>query len=436
MSRDRTMVHTMTFSPPSKRDDTASKPVTAKTEVLLLQPFSRAPQLCFDDISVGTEASRSVKVCNTSVVEHTVFIERVPRNKGFSVNADVFKVAPRGHETLNVKWIPADNDASCRVTINVRSDQGYKGGLVVLATVKKSVKRAPRQPQKSRTKVLTQSQQLNLPLSVKGAAPAPAHTKKRNVTVPLEFKLKTKTLHGCRTKPVFARPAEKSTPVRKAQQTAKTADEGSDLVRRESYVCVAAHDAVLTAAAAAVGEFDDSLDAEGASTIDKEIRDSTFTPPSSPQDNERAIVCKGDTFNSDPDFSARMEEFYEKVLQHLDPNADPMKSPSHHDFSLRMQERYEKALSRCPCESGSFAAVGPEEHQDSTLGRKLSTPTLPDIGDVVAQLDQGLNLGGDANDSVTSSLLDIIRKYADDDDEPLRLEEFFPADVSSIYGSP
>ncbi|CAN7990431.1 unnamed protein product [Ixodes hexagonus] len=435
MSQDRAMMRAMTFSPPSKRDDTAVKTVAAPTEVLLLQPFSRPPQLCFEDIPVGTEASRLLKVCNASGIVQTVFIERVPVDKGFAVDAQVFKVAPRGHQILNVTWKPTDNAASCRVTVNVRSDQGYKGGLVLLATVKKSVTRASRQAVKSRTKVLAQSQQLNVLPSAKKAAPALTHTKKRNVTIPVEFTLQTETLRGSRTKAASAQLAINPTSVRKFQETPKASDKDLDPVRRETFVCTTTLDAVSAATAATTEEFNDSLDGEYASAVDNEVRNSTFTPPSSPQDGGKGTACREDTFDSGLDFSARMEEFYEKILQGLDRNRDPMESPSHHDFSVRMQKRYEKVMSECQSPTRPSVKAGRKECKENVQDPKLSTPMLPDIADVVAQLDQNLDLGGDANDSITSSLRDIIRKYTDDG-EPLGLEEFFPADVSSIYGSP
>lgn len=130
----------MVFSPPSKQPNVA-KASTSNVEVLLLQPFARTPQLCFEDVPVGAEASRYVKVRNVLDTASTVFIERVPRDKGFAVDPEVFRLTPGTEQLVNFLWKPADDGASCRSTVSVRSSQGYKGMLVLLATVKKSTER-------------------------------------------------------------------------------------------------------------------------------------------------------------------------------------------------------------------------------------------------------------------------------------------------------
>ncbi|CAN8016564.1 unnamed protein product, partial [Ixodes persulcatus] len=140
MADDKRGMHTMVFSPPSKQPNVA-KTSTSKVEVLLLQPFARAPQLCFEDVPVGAEASRYVRVRNVLDTASTVFIERVPRDKGFAVDPKVFRLAPGTEQLVNFLWKPADDGASCRSTVSVRSDHGYKGMLVLLATVKKSTVR-------------------------------------------------------------------------------------------------------------------------------------------------------------------------------------------------------------------------------------------------------------------------------------------------------
>ncbi|EEC04097.1 ASPM protein, putative [Ixodes scapularis] len=142
MADDKRGMCAMVFSPPSKQPNVA-KASTSNVEVLLLQPFARTPQLCFEDVPVGAEASRFVKVRNVLDTASTVFIERVPRDKGFAVDPEVFRLTPGTEQLVNFLWKPADDGASCRSTVSVRSSQGYKGMLVLLATVKKSTERGP-----------------------------------------------------------------------------------------------------------------------------------------------------------------------------------------------------------------------------------------------------------------------------------------------------
>lgn len=121
----------LTFSPPAK----AAEPAVEEA-VLLLQPFSEAPQINFERVPVGREAVRQLRVINPSQSEHMVTLSGALSQKGFSVDAQVFKVLPGQHHLVTFAWKPDGKEAASRVALTVTSHKGFKGRCVLLGTVK------------------------------------------------------------------------------------------------------------------------------------------------------------------------------------------------------------------------------------------------------------------------------------------------------------
>lgn len=92
--------------------------------------------MCFENVSVGSEATRLLQVRNTSKMAQMVMIERIPLKKGFTVSPDLFNVPPGGCEVVTFVWKPSDQDSTCRVAVSVRTEGGFKGSVVLLGTVK------------------------------------------------------------------------------------------------------------------------------------------------------------------------------------------------------------------------------------------------------------------------------------------------------------
>ncbi|CAN7986646.1 unnamed protein product [Ixodes hexagonus] len=215
MAFRKSVAYAVDLSPPLERPN-VSKANSSKIEVLLLQPFSRAPQLYFEDVPVGTEASQLVMVRSVYDTPSTVVINRVPRDKGFAVDPHIFKLAPGAEQLVHFLWTPVDSNASCRATVSVCSDRGYKGMLILLATVKQSARKAPRHPQKPHTQTPARTQQSKVPAPSGCKETAPPKTR-RNITIPVQFISRTEMRYKSKVNRTGASPAALSAPQPKVQ---------------------------------------------------------------------------------------------------------------------------------------------------------------------------------------------------------------------------
>lgn len=313
-----------------------------------------------------------------------------------------------------------------------------------------------------------QSQRSNLGSQVSSlqhsskTVPTLPKAKRPNVTVPKQFPLSSAKDSDCFH---MERQGSSAGPWKHLPPTSGT----PNLPRRETFVHSAAVKAEVPLVTAAgseeiVKEFEDSLNAGHPQNCDTTIRDSTFTPPSSPvkQANSTARDAqKNDTFesSSSPEFIARMNLFYEQILQRgsvddLDPPSQLLQSPSYHEFRMRMEERFKgilpvsyprpdhyrpgSVLPHClkPDHYENVVVeqcLKPNDHHIKSARKvsNLSTP-LRDIGNSLDVLDDSLRL---KEDCCGHSLTEMIEAYGVDSGH-LHIENFFPADVSSIHGSP
>ncbi|KAK2835151.1 hypothetical protein Q5P01_015635 [Channa striata] len=77
--------------------------------VLSLILFSKAPFVTFGTVKLGTSKSAVLRIENpTDDVEVEVSVDKVPSNKGFSVDHSTFTIQPEGSFSLTVTWTPTD----------------------------------------------------------------------------------------------------------------------------------------------------------------------------------------------------------------------------------------------------------------------------------------------------------------------------------------
>ncbi|CAN7987837.1 unnamed protein product [Ixodes pacificus] len=451
MADDKRGMYAMVFSPPSKQPNVA-KTSTSNVEVLLLQPFARAPQLCFEDVPVGAEASRYVRVRNVLDTASMVFIERVPRDKGFAVDPEVFRLTPGTEQLVNFLWKPADDGASCRSTVIVRSDQGYKGMLVLLATVKKSTGRVRRQPQKPCASTPPNQRQAKVPAPDSKKTTQASIMARRNITIPIEFNSRTGMRQKSRVKPTITCPAAQ------VQETSTFADQSSQQIRQETFIVNAAgtptcqeivfcntvevadpagtqirREPFVSNAAAVEDptgstdseEFEDSLNSAHTAPVNSgKLNDSPVVGQVSAVDEETECsafspACEEDSIDSSSssNFSARMQALYEEVIKRQAPGHSPdsMESVLDKEFSIRMEERYQRALAR---------HQSPQAHSFEAGNEDIK---VRELEDAAAELDLG-TIADDASSLFTT------QKHGNDG-ELLGFDDFFPSNVSSIHGS-
>ncbi|XP_077500529.1 uncharacterized protein LOC144111243 [Amblyomma americanum] len=193
----------LTFSPPSKVPSKVveGRAVDAEVPILLLQPFSKSPQVTFEQIPVGQEAVRQLKVSNPSNTDHMVTLSDTLRSKGFRADPEVFKLLPGQSQLVSFFWKPNGNETSSRLAVPISTDKGYKGRFVLLGTVREEPK--PLKPPRKnlvKSSILTSSQKPNLSSRAttsvqtpKKVNSTPARACKKAVppiraTIPKEFK--------------------------------------------------------------------------------------------------------------------------------------------------------------------------------------------------------------------------------------------------------
>lgn len=484
----------LTFSPPAK----AAEPAVEEA-VLLLQPFSEAPQINFERVPVGREAVRQLRVINPSQSEHMVTLSGALSQKGFSVDAQVFKVLPGQHHLVTFAWKPDGKEAASRVALTVTSDKGFKGRCVLLGTVKSQPPKPVRRVQRPTMNVLTTSQQHNLilpvpanPKSCKKAAPP------LKPTVPKEFCARTKKSTFASCSSLFNQKTSQVPATAHQEVASKVAasvklvsstftlsgskesllgsSPGSgDMLMRAS-TCkptmpvldpaehtVKAREAVALEPASAV--FEDSLEVEEKAGL------ATSKSILNEGDSQQG---QNDTFELDLSF--RMERLYQQV-QEKKSSGDGPDSTSELDLSAHLTSLYEEIQERkskqhalspeqvsskqllpeptCfeernarqvlprSCTAKTSLEVSPlckrlaSEHVASSPRRASQEGVqLPDIQDILDELELCGDLPQDSSDA--GSLLEMLEKYGSGGllEEHVPVEDFFPSDISSINGPP
>ncbi|XP_065312088.1 uncharacterized protein [Dermacentor albipictus] len=227
----------LTFSPPTKQVESEA----AAVEVLLLQPFAKPPQVTFENVAARREAVRQLLILNTTNTEQLVTLS-VPRDKGFSADADIFKLAPGQQQRVTFVWKPDGKEPATRVGVSVSTDKGYRGRLILLGTLRQET--LPRKKQVPRSSILTSSQKPNLTSgparnvpaqpAKKAAATSRAQCTKKavvpaRITVPVEFKTRSKKRTACEN---TCSESVKSTPLQK--QTLSSLSESNGCLRSDN----------------------------------------------------------------------------------------------------------------------------------------------------------------------------------------------------------
>lgn len=190
------MEKVLVFSPPRKPEEPR-----VEVAVLRLQPFSDAPQVSFEEVPVGREAVRQLRVLNPTSSEHVVRLCGPLGQRGFSADRETFAVPPSEERTVSFTWKPDGKDRSSRAVLTVTSDGGFRGRCVLLGTVKpppakpvlKPPKPSPAPKKLPVPKVLMALQRLNVMRTAPAAKkPCPRAAVPVKVTVPEESKTHSK----------------------------------------------------------------------------------------------------------------------------------------------------------------------------------------------------------------------------------------------------
>ncbi len=76
--------------------------------VLLLTPFTQTPKISFDNVRLGTSATRQLVVRNPGDKALDVRLDKLPaEEKGFGFDYTCFRLGPKEETTLLIGWTPA-----------------------------------------------------------------------------------------------------------------------------------------------------------------------------------------------------------------------------------------------------------------------------------------------------------------------------------------
>lgn len=315
----------MTFSPPHKaqRKEPNSKKAAevAIKEYLILQPFSSVPQLTFADVLPGTKTTRLLEIRNTSDIDHVVIVDKIPVANGFSVEPDVLIIPAGDSKEVTFVWSPTEATTSCRCAVNVRSEQGYRGRVLLLGTIKKILSRPVKAAKKTEPRVLVPSQKVNVKKPSVEAAKGKGKST-RLVTVPVEFKIgKRSTAQPDMKRNVTFKSSKPATPKLRLPNVIPApatklcfatqipeAPLDSPNMRRETFTC---KDTIqIPAHSTAVWNMEDSLEVAN----EVPTKDGTFTPPSAKKCSHTTDECPPAS-SEKLDFSGRMEELYRRLIE-------------------------------------------------------------------------------------------------------------------------
>lgn len=479
----------MTFSPPHKTESQES--AKAPPEFLILQPFSSVPQVSFENVMPGTSVTRCVYVRNTSDIDHVVTIDKVPVANGFAADPSVLLVPAGSTQTVYFTWNPTAETASCRCTVNVRSEEGYRGRILLLGTVKKVFPTRAKPVKRTRpgAKVLLPSQKLNVKAEA-NPVPLPKATDKttRMVTMPKEFvaarlenkkpEMKRNTTFKTNKPALHIKSAVPSVPPapRVADTEQMVTPPNSPNIRRETFACITPADVPRNSTAIGEleeNEFEDSLDENILLTP---VRRGTFTPPSTIENSKdvKEDEVKDTMFESpnELDFSGRMEQIYRRILEakgdanifkaavsDLDLPTDTLPPVDHKGETLaaqRFSSAAKGALQR-PSENpgrkvedipitsdkrltfgtpGQSSAPGVDLPCTSQAGTEGTlSPTLLDILGLIEKFNQGVDLSG-LMPSDDDALMSMINEYLPGENAADKSAAVnFPCDISSIHGT-
>ncbi|XP_030584053.1 abnormal spindle-like microcephaly-associated protein isoform X2 [Archocentrus centrarchus] len=91
---------------PTRRDDADKE---NDVPVLSLIQFSKAPFVTFGSVKLGTSRSAVLRIENpTEYAAAEVAVDKIPSNKGFSVDCSTFTIQPGGSFSLVVTWTPTE----------------------------------------------------------------------------------------------------------------------------------------------------------------------------------------------------------------------------------------------------------------------------------------------------------------------------------------
>ncbi|XP_023195655.1 abnormal spindle-like microcephaly-associated protein homolog [Xiphophorus maculatus] len=109
--------------------------------VLSLIQFSKPPFVSFGTVKLGTSKSAVLQIENPiEDVEAEVTIEKIPSNKGFSVDQNTFTIQPLSSFTLRISWTPTE-EGGIREVISFNANGVLKHQAVLLGRAEPTKKK-------------------------------------------------------------------------------------------------------------------------------------------------------------------------------------------------------------------------------------------------------------------------------------------------------
>ncbi|XP_027883744.1 abnormal spindle-like microcephaly-associated protein isoform X2 [Xiphophorus couchianus] len=109
--------------------------------VLSLIQFSKPPFVSFGSVKLGTSKSAVLQIENPiEDVEAEVTIEKIPSNKGFSVDQNTFTIQPLSSFTLRISWTPTE-EGGIREVISFNANGVLKHQAVLLGRAEPTKKK-------------------------------------------------------------------------------------------------------------------------------------------------------------------------------------------------------------------------------------------------------------------------------------------------------
>uniref|UniRef100_A0A3P9QHW5 Assembly factor for spindle microtubules n=1 Tax=Poecilia reticulata TaxID=8081 RepID=A0A3P9QHW5_POERE len=125
------------ISPGKKMDTNKENDVP----VLSLIQFSKPPFVSFGSVKLGTSKSAILQIENPiEDVEAEVTIEKIPSNKGFSVDQNIFTVQPLSSFSLRISWTPTE-EGGIRELISFNANGVLKHQAVLLGRAETTKKK-------------------------------------------------------------------------------------------------------------------------------------------------------------------------------------------------------------------------------------------------------------------------------------------------------
>ncbi|XP_069088229.1 abnormal spindle-like microcephaly-associated protein [Pleurodeles waltl] len=108
--------------------------------VLVLGLFSRPPFVCFDCVRLGTSRTALLAIDNPNTEPVDVLVERVPEERGFSLEERKFLMRPMEKKLVSIRWTPLE-EGGVRELLNFVTNGIVKHRVILLGKAEQPVKK-------------------------------------------------------------------------------------------------------------------------------------------------------------------------------------------------------------------------------------------------------------------------------------------------------